>query len=310
MPGKMTLPAASIRIQAPAKLNLFLEVLGRRSDGYHDLESIFQAISIYDYLTVGITSGSAIDLSCSDKTLESPDNLAFRAAEAFVDQTGFDAGIEIRLEKGIPVQAGLGGGSSDAAAVLVALDALTGALLGAERLREIGAGIGSDVPFFIEGGTALVRGRGEMVENVDIPCKMYFVVLFAGFGLSTREVYKNLKLKLTPETESAKVLWSLLLAGEVGSVGQYFFNRLEQPAYELDDRLLQVETAMRRCVGGAGVMLCGSGAGLFSAFADRDRASDAYRALTATSRGEIFLAESVGRRALSESAKGDRGGNL
>ncbi|MCD6405352.1 MAG: 4-(cytidine 5'-diphospho)-2-C-methyl-D-erythritol kinase [Planctomycetes bacterium] len=306
----MTLPAASIKIQAPAKLNLFLEVLGRRSDGYHDLESIFQAISIYDHLTVGITSSGAIDLSCSDKTLETPDNLAFKAAQAFVGRTGFGGGIEIYLEKGIPVQAGLGGGSSDAAAVLVALDVLTGASLGAERLRELGAGIGSDVPFFIEGGTALVRGRGERVENVDIPGKLYFVVLFAGFGISTGDVYKNLKLKLTPETESAKVLWGLLLTGEVGSAGQYFFNRLKQPAYELDGRLLQAETAMRRCVGGARVTLCGSGAGLFSAFADRDRAFEAYRALTATNPGEIFLAEGVGRRALSESAKGDRGGNL
>lgn len=307
--GNGTLSVDSIEIEAPAKVNLFLEVVGRRGDGYHEIESIVQAISICDTLRVAVTSGSSTAFGCNVGELETGDNLAVRAAEAFRTATGFGGGVRIELQKRIPVEGGLGGGSSDAAAVLVALNELVGAGLDGDELRRLGAELGSDVPFFIEGGTALIGGRGERVEQLDVMGKMYYVVLCGGVGMSTGAVYKNLRLKLTRETESAKVLWGYLSSGNLQSAGGCLFNRLEESAFELDERLERLRDAMSEVLGGAGVRLSGSGGCLFSVFADKDGASEAYEAVRATNPGELFLVESVRRRTLSPSAKGDSRGN-
>lgn len=300
---------ASIEISAPAKLNLFLEVIGLRPDGYHELESVFQAISIYDSLIVKAVPTPGIRIKTDRSDLDNPQNLAVKAAEAFVLRLDLGCGIDIRLEKRIPVGAGLGGGSSDAAAVLVALNEMAGFPLSAGELREIGAGVGSDVPFFIEGGTALVGGRGERVEHGELASKLYFVVLFPGFGMSTAAVYKNLRLKLTCQRASAKVLWGSLLKDKTDIAERHLFNRLDEAAYLLDDRLGRARDLMAGVTGSA-VLLSGSGSSLFSMFADRDRASEAARAVRKTVNGELFLAESVGRRSPRLNPEGDNRGNL
>ena len=154
----------SLQLKAPAKLNLFLEVTGKRPDGFHALESVFQTISLYDDITISLKDSRGVDFSCRPESLQTPDNLAVKAAEAFFTATGLQAGVHISLEKGIPAQAGLGGGSSDAAAVLKGLNDLFDRPLDKSALLTLGASLGSDVPFFICGGTALVTGRGEFVE--------------------------------------------------------------------------------------------------------------------------------------------------
>ncbi len=294
---------------APAKVNLFLEVLRRRDDGYHEIESIFQSISICDIVKIAISEGSGVSISCTVPALETPGNLAVRAAEAFVRETGMGGHARLALTKVIPIGAGLGGGSSDAAAVLVGLNRLTGGALTADELRGIGAGVGSDVPFFVEGGTALVGGRGERVKAMNLPRRLHFVVVFPGFGLSTGAVYKNLRMKLTGEKRNAKVFWDLLSTGRMEGAENHLFNRLEQAAVTLDDRLGQLKSQMHGIIGGR-VMVSGSGASLFSVFADENRASGAYCALKAKIQGEVFLAQSVGRRAPVVHPKGDNCGDL
>jgi 4-diphosphocytidyl-2-C-methyl-D-erythritol kinase len=296
-------------VEAPAKVNLFLEVVGQRADGYHEIESIFQAISICDVVRIAISEGRGVSISCDVPALEVPENLAVRAAEAFLRETGAEGHVRVTLEKAIPVQAGLGGGSSDAAAVLVGLNRLTGKALTTDELRGIGAGVGSDVPFFIEGGTALVRGRGERLETMDLRRRLHFVVFFPGFGLSTAAVYKNLRMKLTGEKRNAKVFWDLLSTGRMEGAENHLFNRLEQTAVTLDDRLRVLKSQMHGIIGGR-VMVSGSGASLFSVFADEHIASGAYCALKAKIHGEVFLARSVGRRAPVVHPKGDNCGDL
>jgi len=307
----MGIPAgSSITIEAPAKVNLFLEVSGRRPDGYHEIESIFQAISIFDTVVIETTASGPVIVSCNVEALETPENLAVRAARAFREAAGLKCGVRIDLEKRIPVEAGLGGGSSDAAAVLVGLNRLAGAPFTNDALREMAGRLGSDVPFFIEGGTALARGRGEVLEHVDLPCELYFVVLYPGFGTSTEEVYKNLNLKLTGQKRNAKVLWELMRSGKLDAAGEEFFNRLEETAIALDDRLGKLKLLMSGRTGGASVLVSGSGSSLFSAFADKDRALRAFRSLKATLPGERYFARSVARRAPAVHLKGDDGGDF
>ena len=159
---------------AHAKLNLTLEVLGRRGDGYHEVASIMQTLELADTLTV--EDSDSLRLTCSLPELNVSDNLALRAAHLLGAETGVEKGARIHIEKRIPVAAGLGGGSSDAAATLVALDELWGTGLSKDDLRAIGAKLGSDVPFFIEGGSATALGRGERVRHLPTPALPWFVV--------------------------------------------------------------------------------------------------------------------------------------
>ena len=164
----------SITLRAHAKINLTLEVLGRRDDGYHEIATVLQTVDLHDTLT--LEPAEAISLECDIPELQSPDNLALKAAHLLKEQAGSVGGARITLGKGIPVSAGLGGGSSDAAATLVGLDRLWGLGLIVEELTPLAAELGSDVPFFLHGGTALALGRGERVQPLP-PSDLKWVVL-------------------------------------------------------------------------------------------------------------------------------------
>jgi 4-diphosphocytidyl-2-C-methyl-D-erythritol kinase len=183
---------ASLVLSCPAKINLTLEVLGRDPDGYHRIASVMQAISLVDTLTLEPAPG--LELTCSDATLQGPDNLVLRAARLLQAQSGCRQGARLHLEKRIPTAAGLGGGSSDAAAALLGLNRLWGLGLPLEGLVEIAVALGSDVPFFLYGGTALVEGRGERVTPLPSPPTAWLVLLRPPGELpdKTRRLYASL----------------------------------------------------------------------------------------------------------------------
>ena len=160
---------------APAKINLVLEVLGRREDGYHEIRSLFQTISLYD--VVSFELAEKVTFTCSQLALQTRDNLVVRSAELLRETAGCQKGVEIRLEKRIPWGVGLGGGSSDAAATLLALNEIWELRLAASELFELAAKLGSDVPFFLYGGMALAEGRGEEVRPLPSPMVNWFVLL-------------------------------------------------------------------------------------------------------------------------------------
>ena len=180
-----------MKLSAPAKVNLSLRVLGKRADGYHDLESLMAPLSICDTVEINLEPGADnFSLTCSDLTVPGDaSNLALVAAREFAAVTGVSPGGHIHLEKRIPHGAGLGGGSSNAAAVIRGLNTLTDLRLPWKKLEEIAARVGSDVPFFIRGGAAWVRGRGERIDPCDLPQQFFLVLIKPPFGVSTAWAY-------------------------------------------------------------------------------------------------------------------------
>lgn len=194
--------ARSLTVWAPAKLNLFLEVLGKRRDGYHDLETLMVTVNLYDTLCFKEEPSAEVSFGCeavsygrsaaADQVLQLPgghDNLVMRALEVLRRETGVDRGVAIRLQKRIPVGAGLGGGSSDAAATLAGLNHWWNLGLTVEQLGGLAAQLGSDVPFFLHAPSAVCRGRGERVEAVWLPGPMHFVIACPSQALSTAGVF-------------------------------------------------------------------------------------------------------------------------
>ena len=192
---------SSLTLKAPAKINLFLKVLNRRPDGYHEIESLMQKIELFDILHLS-RQGEQISLSCPGNTLpEDRENLAYRAAHAFFSATGIKAGIKIILEKNIPVAAGLGGGSSDAAAVITGLNTLLNANLAREQLIDIARPLGADVPFFVQDcSAAMATGIGDCIQQVLPMRELSIVLVNPGFGVSTKWVYENFPLTSNSNT--------------------------------------------------------------------------------------------------------------
>ena len=164
-----------LTLKAHAKINLTLEVLGRRDDGYHEVATIMQTVDLHD--TVRLTPAADITLSCNDPALQSADNLAYKAAQLLRDESGFSGGAHIAIDKAIPVSAGLGGGSSDAAATLRGLNDLWNLGMTTAQLQSLAARLGSDVPFLLKGGTAIALGRGERVRHLPPADIQWMVVL-------------------------------------------------------------------------------------------------------------------------------------
>ncbi|MCL5005728.1 MAG: 4-(cytidine 5'-diphospho)-2-C-methyl-D-erythritol kinase [Acidobacteria bacterium] len=197
----------NIQVRAFAKVNLGLKVLGSRPDGYHEIRTVYQTVSLSDKMEVSISLRQGeISLECDQPALPSgPTNLVYRAAALWRRARGFKGGVKLRLEKRIPVGAGLGGGSSDAAITLLALERLTGNHLDSPALFELAAGLGSDVPLFLEGGRVLGCGRGEEVYPLaDLP-RRSCLIAFPGFEVLTAEAYKAVDLQLTSSDEKRRM---------------------------------------------------------------------------------------------------------
>jgi 4-diphosphocytidyl-2-C-methyl-D-erythritol kinase len=186
-------PAAATRWAAPAKLNLFLHVTGRRADGYHELQTLFQLIDLCDTLTISVREDGRIERPVGPEAIPADSDLTVRAAHALKTATGIALGADIRVRKRIPVGAGLGGGSSDAATTLLALNELWDCGLSPVELACLAATIGADVPVFVQGSSAWAEGVGERLTPVDLP-ERWYIVIYPGVAVSTREVFQSPEL--------------------------------------------------------------------------------------------------------------------
>lgn len=196
MTGKRHLDM-KLSVRCAAKVNLYLEILGLREDGYHEIETLVHPVSLYDELGFSPISGG-IELSGDDPSVSwNEENLCFKAARSVFDAVGYKGGVRIGVHKEIPAGSGLGGGSSDAAATLVALNSLFGFSLSESDLVEIGAGLGSDIPFFVVGGPAIGRGRGEILEGVEGLKRGWFVIVRPSITISTKWAYQKFNFILT-----------------------------------------------------------------------------------------------------------------
>lgn len=257
-------------LRAPAKVNLFLEVLGRRADGYHEIRTVLHAIGLYDVLTFRAKRGGKVALE-GDTAELGPSNLIWAAARALSRRAGKPLGLHVTIRKGIPAGGGLGGGSSDAAATLRALTRLHRLSLPPGTIEAAAADVGSDVPFFLCGGTALCGGRGERVTPLQTPDAFDFVLVNPGFPLSTARVYGALNFPLTAHPEDVTEFVDVWSHGGRRRIGGKLFNRLEQPAFKLAPSLKKIKSRMA-APPALGALMSGSGSCVFALAPDRTEA--------------------------------------
>lgn len=250
---------------AYAKLNLTLDVLGKREDGYHDLQSVMQTISIRDDIEIDVGTGKPWRLLCSDETLPTDErNLAWKAADVFCRTMNRDSdGLEIRIVKRIPSGAGMGGGSADAAAVLRALNRHYGEPLSVLALAELGAQVGSDVPFCVLGGTAMVEGRGERLRKLPNMPDCIFVVCKPDFSVSTPDLYEKIDRVAIPQRPDNRAMETALLAGDLGAVAENLCNVFD-PVVTSEHLELNYIKSICHSYGALNQQMTGSGSAVFA----------------------------------------------
>jgi 4-diphosphocytidyl-2-C-methyl-D-erythritol kinase len=289
--AKSLLNKGSVRLPAFAKINLCLQVIGRRADGYHELRTIFQTISLHDTLELSLASRTGISLEVSDPALPGgPENLVYRAIEAVGCEIGFRGGVQARLTKRIPVARGLGGGSSDAAAALIGMLRLTKKKLPLERLTAIAAGLGADVPFFLFGGRAVAVNRGDEVYPLpDSPKRAILVVSPRNVGVSTKEAYEWVSAELTKRAKPHSIWGFCALCWSRQGAG--ISNDFEAPVFSRHPRLGEIRDGLLKR-GAADAALAGSGSAVFGIFRNPAQARRTARAFPEDS---VFVVETLSR---------------
>lgn len=254
---------------SPCKVNLLLNVLGRRPDGFHELETVMHPVNVCDRLSF-TRGGSGLQLTCTEPALPTDArNLVHRAAAAFLQAAHISEGVRIHLEKRVPLAAGLGGGSGNAAKTLLGLNELFDQPLDAGRLRDIAAALGSDIPFFLQDHPALADGRGERVKSLDFFPALrgrFFILVHPGFGVATAWAYQRLAhfpTALNGSPGRAQKLVYLLQTADLSTAAAEFYNSLEAPVLEKYP-LLAIFQEFLRANGAAAVLMSGSGSTTFA----------------------------------------------
>lgn len=280
----------SVTVRVPAKVNLQLSVGPREADGYHNLVSVFQSISIYDDVTVTKShEGSGVTISITGEHThgvpEDGSNLAVKAAQLIASRNDFEADVHIEVKKSIPVAGGMAGGSADAAATLVAMNALFNLEMGSDAIHALGAELGSDVPFMVSGGTAVGLGRGDQLTPALSRGKYHWVLALSTVGLSTPAVYGECdRLRADIDVASPKVsdaLMQALLTGDPTEVGSLLINDLQAAACSLRPALSLI-LEVGRDYGALGAIVSGSGPTVAFLVADEEAGLDLAVALTAS----------------------------
>ena len=284
MPFRLHSTNCGMRVRAFAKINLSLRVMGLRSDGYHDLRTVFQSVALHDTLDIRVARGP-FAISCTDPACPTDSsNLIWRAAQRIwraAGRRGEPCGVTVRLEKRIPIEAGLGGGSSDAAAALRAFAALWAPKLAVERVRAIAASLGADVPYFLEGGTALGLDRGDELFPLADPPSSWVVIVVPPFGVSTKDAYG---------------WWEASQAGQqtVRRKRVPAANDLEREVVRRNPEIGRLVKALRRA-GASMAAMSGSGSAVFGLFGSRASALRAARTLDRR-RHEVIVTVTLNRR--------------
>jgi len=262
----------SFVLEAPAKINWFLSVLNKREDGYHNIVSLIQAVGLYDTLLFEESERLEVISDISDLPVEK--NLVFKAAALMQALAGVRSGVRITLKKDIPLAAGLGGGSSDAAYTLIGLNRLWGLNLNAADLRDMGAQLGSDIPFFIDGIIAVVEGRGEAITSLGNANEIPLLLVNPGIQISAAWAYKALQLGLTKRAVDIKLFCQSLDRNDFDTLRSLQINDLEQPVLKVYPEIGRIKKLLRdqRAVMSA---MSGSGSTVFGVFRTEEEAQNA-----------------------------------
>jgi len=282
--------ANTTRTLSPAKVNLSLKIVSKRSDGYHNLVSVVDIISLCDVVHVTEYTGDEIVLGDNRGQLpKGPGNTIFRAIRLLKERYKVRRSVEVFIEKNIPICGGLGGGSSNAATVLKELARLWALPAETGDLLDIGRQIGADVPLFIHGRSCVMRGIGDRISPVELP-SLWYVLVYPGVGLSTAEIYKGLGIVLTKDENEGKFVGNLSAAKDIADIME---NDLERVAFL---RCPNIQTIKERLldVGALGSLMSGSGSTVFGVFEQEAAAQEAFKGVSDL--GSVFIAKSMGGR--------------
>lgn len=276
-----------LELDAPAKINVFLEVLGKRPDGYHELETVMLRTDFCDRLTFDLLPDDRIEFTCTDESLPTDEkNLVVRAARLLMSDFGVGQGCRIHLEKSIPHGAGLGGGSSDAATTIMGLNRLWNLGLTTQEMSNIGAKLGSDIPFFFWGPAALCQGRGEIVTLLSLTGSFNFVLFCPTVHCSTAEVFKRVCRESGPK-DVASVL-AALASGDSRQLAQGLFNRLQEATESFKPELRQIPEWIQQVRPAVlGTLMTGSGSAYFGLCRNRAEAQAVAVELTRLGHGIV-----------------------
>ena len=258
-------------VKAPAKINLYLEIINKRFDGYHNIESVMHTVSLFDILEFTQIPENKIELVCDNLQLsfDIKKNLVYRAAEKVKEKYNISSGVKIKLTKNIPMGAGLGGGSSDAAATILALSKIWNINDDIKNLELLGASLGADVPFFMTGGTAKISGIGDIVEKINTNFNGTFVLVKPNFGVSTPYAYSKVKFPLTNPHKISKIISDLEKGVfDFESAKDLFFNRFEDFIFDEYQEIKQIREVLEDL--GCASLMSGSGATVFGLVHDRE----------------------------------------
>ena len=260
-----------IRVRAHAKINLYLDVVGKREDGYHNLETIFHSIGLHDEVIIRKQATTGITVHCEHPGIPCDSrNLAYRAAQCLSDEVGGIGGVAIDIYKRIPVAAGLAGGSANAAAVLHGVNQLFELGFTQDVLMRLGARLGADVPFCLHGGAALGLGIGDQLTRLPALADVPLLLLNPGIEVSTASVFRKLKISLTKREKTGIIIKTYVKKGDVVGVGKNLYNRLEVPVFSQYPEVAALKNELSTQTGCYGALMSGSGATVFAVMSDMD----------------------------------------
>lgn len=259
----------TVTVYSPAKINLGLEIVGKRADGYHEIQTIFQKVSLYDELTFKILSSSEITVTVDNPAIPSGNaNLAYKAAELLLKEQLISTGVSIHIKKRIPAAAGLGGGSSNAAATLLGINSLLQLELSSSYLQQLSIPLGADVPFFLSGyGTAYGSGIGEKLKPVQLHTTLWCILIFPGISISTAWAYTTYSKYniLTKEKKNIKFVNSI---EDIDALRYFLFNDFESVVYPVYPEIKAIKDSLVQA-GAVGSLLSGSGSSVFGIFSTK-----------------------------------------
>ena len=277
-----------LNIKAMSKVNLGLDVLRRREDGYHEVRMIMQTLNLCDDLTITKRDDKKINITCNIEGLECDENnLIYKAAKKVMDACNIEQGLDIHLEKRIPIAAGMAGGSTDAAATLVGVNELLGTHLTVEELKKIGVTIGADVPYCVEGGTQLSEGIGEVLTKLDAAPQCFVLVAKPHIGVSTKYVYENLHVDTIERHPDIDSMLDGIKANDIKKISETMENILENVTEKKYPVIKQLKEIMLKN-GALNSLMSGSGPTVFGLFEDEAKANAALKEVQAT--GEVSQA--------------------
>ncbi len=284
---------SSISLKAYAKINLTLDVVSRRPDGYHNVEMIMQSVDLWDLITLQeIRQGIELDCNIPDLPRDEG-NIAWRAAQLIKTEFNIETGIRITIHKNIPREAGLAGGSADCAAVLLGLNKIWNLGMDVKKLQALGKRLGADVPFCLVGGTALAEGIGDMLTPIKSKEDIWLVIIKPDFGVSTKEIYSKLKLEAIRNRPDNPRMIKYLETGDIQGISSSLANVLEEVTIPMHPQIHRLKEELV-AHGALGALMSGSGPSVYGIFPDQEAARKAVQPLRER-HGQVFMAKTVSK---------------